>query len=346
MSFIPLRKILIIRLSSIGDIILTSPMLRVLKAAHPDCELHYVTRVEFGELLQHDPHIDRLMLVDTAEGAVGLEALNLQLMQEHYDAVFDLHNNFRSRSLRNGLSRYVHRINKRGLRRLLLISAHINTYGETIPVPDRFIETARRYGVQPDALGPRIFLSEDIRMSARMKLRAEGIDPGIPVLGLCPGAKHFTKRWPLEHFLELARQLAANGERLVLFGGTEDSDTAAGIRQIAPDHVHDMTGRLTLLETAAAMEYCRAIIANDSGLMHMATAMQRPVVALFGSTVKEFGFFPYHSPAVILEVSDLPCRPCTHIGRSRCPKGHFACLQQITPEQVIEALSTLLPSPD
>jgi heptosyltransferase-2 len=148
----------------------------------------------------------------------------------------------------------------------------------------------------------------------------------------------------LELFIELARQLVSRGEHLVLFGGSEDSVNAASIRQIAPDRIHDLSGRLSLLETAAAMEHCRALIANDSGLMHMATAVRRPVVALFGSTVREFGFYPYNSPAVILEVDELPCRPCTHIGRARCPKKHFNCLRLITPAQVIEALDLLIPA--
>ncbi|MBE0643339.1 MAG: lipopolysaccharide heptosyltransferase II [Bacteroidetes bacterium] len=341
MSRSPLRKILIIRLSSIGDIILTSPFLRVLKSGYPDCEVHFVTRKEYGTILEHDPHIDRLLLVDTTEGRAGLEALNLRLSQEHYDAVFDLHNNFRSRVLRNGLSSHVHRIKKRGLRRLLLITKHINIYKDIVAVPDRYIETAARYGVQSDAEGPRLYLTEDIRLSARMKLRAAGIDPTIPAIGICPGAKHFTKRWPAEHFTSLAGQLAAQGNHLLLFGGGEDHAVATAIREAAPGQIHDLTGRLTLLETAAAMEHCKALITNDSGLMHMATAMQRPVVALFGSTVREFGFFPYHSPASVLEVADLPCRPCTHIGRARCPKGHFSCMRDIAPESVREALTSL-----
>lgn len=338
----PLRKILVIRLSSIGDIILTSPFLRVFKAAHPGCELHFITRREYGELLEHDPHIDRLMLVDVSAGRGGLEALNLSLMREQYDAVFDLHNNFRSRRLRNGLSPHPHRINKRGLRRLLLVAAHINTYGDVLAVPDRYIETASRYGVAPDGEGPRLFLSEEIREAARTKLLEAGVVPDVPSLGCCPGSRHFTKRWPEENYGELARMLTAEGTSLLLFGGEEDCGTAAAIRMAAPGRVHDLTGRLTLLETAAAMEHCRAVIANDSGLMHMATAMRRPVVALFGSTVREFGFFPYHSPAAILETEGLRCRPCTHIGRARCPKGHFACMRAITPRDVIAALDEVL----
>ncbi len=338
MSRTSLRKILVLRLSSIGDIILTSPMLRVFKASYPDCQLHYVTRREFLPLLENDPHIDRLFAVDTADGRSGLRALNLQLSQEHYDAVFDLHNNFRSRILRNGVSTHIHRINKRGFRRLLLLSAHFNTYRRIIAVPDRYIETAARYGIRPDTDGPRLYLTEDIRLSARMKLRAAGVDLHTAASGICPGAKHFTKRWPAEHFTELAKRMTADGEQLLIFGGSADGAAAAQIREAAPKRIVDLTGRLSLLETAAAMEHCRIIVANDSGLMHMATAMQRPVVALFGSTVREFGFFPYQSPATVLEVSGLPCRPCTHIGRDHCPKGHFSCLRGISPESVFEAV--------
>lgn len=339
MSEKTLQKVLIIRLSSIGDIILTTPMLRVLKSVYPNCELHYVTRREFGELLQHDPHIDRLIQIDAEEGRTGLRAMNLLLVREEYDAVFDLHNNFRSRVLRNGLSSHIHRVHKRGLRRLLLVKAHINRYQNAVAVPDRYIETAADYGLLPDNDGPELFLTNDIRMSARMKLRAAGIDPAVPSIGLCPGAKHFTKRWPSEHFASLVKDESLHGEQIVIFGGDDDAQTAAAIRQTSLARIHDMTGRLTLLETAAAMEHCHSLVTNDSGLMHMATAMKRPVVALFGSTVREFGFFPYHSLSTVLEVADLSCRPCTHIGRASCPKGHFNCMQRITPGSVIEALN-------
>jgi ADP-heptose:LPS heptosyltransferase len=196
MSSIILRKILVIRLSSIGDVILTTPMLRVLKASHPGCVLHFLTRKEFGELLRNDPHIDRLITIDTAGGRSALRALNLSLMEERYDAIFDLHNNFRSRVLRNGVGPRVHGINKRSVRRLLLYTLHLNFFDEITAVPDRYIETARRYGLRPDTLGPRLHPSDAQRTDARMKLRAAGADPSIPAIGLCPGARHFTKRWP------------------------------------------------------------------------------------------------------------------------------------------------------
>lgn len=341
MSAFRLNKVLLIRLSSIGDIILCTPMLRAIKATHPACEVHFITRHEFAPLLRHDPHIDRLWLIDTEEGRAGLETMNMALMRESYDAVFDLHNNFRSRVLRNGISRRIHHIDKRALRRLLLVKLKWNTYGGIITVPERYIETAQRYDVHPDTSGPRLYTNDDVRLAARLTLRAAGADPSLPAIGICPGAKHATKRWPAENFGELARRLVAEGEHLLLFGSDDDSGIAATIKHVAPHAVHDVTGRLSLPETAAALQHCRLVIANDSGLMHMATAMSVPVIALFGSTAREFGFFPYHSPAAVLEVDGLPCRPCTHIGRARCPQDHFACLRAIGADDVLAAIRLL-----
>ena len=339
------RKVLVIRLSSIGDVILVTPMLRALKARFPACAVDMITRTEFAALLQGNPHIDRLRTVDVAEGRAGLRALNLALMEEHYDAVFDLHNNFRSRIIRNGLSSRVHVVRKRTMRRFLLTHLHWNTFEDVVPVPERYIETAAGYGVRPDADGPRLYPDEGTKLSARLKLRAAGADPAGAAIGICPGARHFTKRWPAEYFTELARLLAAEGERLLLFGGADDREAAAEIARADPRRITDLTGRLSLMETAAAMEHCRAVVANDSGLMHMATAMGRPVAALFGGTVLEFGFFPYNAAAVVVETDGSPCRPCPHLGRDRCPAGHFAGLRDIVPTGALAALHSLPPIP-
>lgn len=336
-----LRKVLLIRLSSIGDIILSTPMLRAFKTAYPDAELHFLTREEFGDLLRHSPWIDRLITIETAGGRGELRALNLRLMAERYDAVFDLHNNFRSRVLRNGLSNRVHVIHKRSFRRLLLTRLHINTMRNVPPVPERYIETARRYGLRPDGAPPVLHPSDTARENARRILVERDVDPDSPGIGLCVGAKHFTKRWPVERFEELAEQLHVRGAHLLLLGGAEDRNTAAAILRRVPDRIVDLTGALSLMETAAAMTSCAVVVANDSGLMHMATAVGTPVVALFGSTVREFGFFPSHAPAEVIEISGLSCRPCTHIGRAACPRGHFSCLRDIPATRVLDAIDRL-----
>jgi heptosyltransferase-2 len=332
-----LHNILVIRFSSIGDVILITPMLRAIKTQFPACRLHVAVRREFSDLLRNSPHIDRLIIVDTALGNQGLRALNLQLVAERYEAVFDLQNNFRSRLLRNGLSRNIHVVNKRQLKRLLLVKGGINLYRDIVPVADRYVETAHRYDVLLDAHGAELFPDEDLRGNARLKLRASGWNAETPLLGICPGAKHFTKRWPEERFTALADMLLAEGYDIAVFGGEDEARTAASLHALHPDRVHNCCGRLSLMETAAAMEHCQTVFCNDSGLMHMAAAMDVPVVAVFGSTVREFGFFPYHQHSVVVETAGLSCRPCTHIGMAVCPKKHFGCMQLITAQDVVEA---------
>lgn len=337
-----LNNILVLRLSSIGDIILTTPFLRALRRRFPDCTVQYAVRREFSELLRYNPHIDRLITVDITEGRNVLRGLNLALTRERFDAVFDLHNNFRTRVLRNGVARRLHTMDKRAWRRLLLVTAHVNFYQTVVPVAERYIETGREYGLRPDAGPPEIHFPEDVRGSARLRLRAAGWRTDTPLVGMCPGAKHFTKRWPAERWTELARLLFARGYHVALLGSDAERDTAEEIRAVDPSRVHDCTGRLSLLETAAAMTFCRALFTNDSGLMHMGTAAGRPVVAVFGSTVREFGFFPYNTPSAVLEVDGLRCRPCTHIGRADCHRRHLGCLRLITAGDAIAAFEELM----
>jgi len=337
-----LSKVLVLRLSSIGDIILTSPFLRAFKVRFPEAELHYVVRKEYADLLRWNPHIDNLITVDVSQGRRGLETLNLALCTEHFDAVFDLHHHLRTRIIRNGVSGHIHSIDKRALRRLLLVGAHLNTYGTVVPVPERYIETAARYGVVADTLGPELFLPDDVLNAAAALLSSAGWAASSPLIGVCPGSQHFTKRWPLEKFIQLTRLLLAHGYDIAVFGSSDDTAAAEALQAVDSSRVLMLCGRASLAETAAMLASCEAVVANDSGLMHMATALRRPVVAVFGSTVKEFGFFPYNSKAAVLEVRDLPCRPCTFIGRKSCPKGHFKCMEDVSPEMVLEALTGLL----
>ncbi len=337
-----LSKVLVLRLSSIGDIILTSPFLRVFKARYPESELHFVVRKEYADLVRWNPNIDELITVDVSHGRRALETLNLALGAEGYDAVFDLHHHLRTRIIRNGVSGRIHHVDKRVLRRLLLVGAHLNMYGDVVPVAERYIETAARYGVAPDNEGPELHIPEDIRVKALSLLADQGWKPETPLIGICPGSRHFTKRWPLEKFRKLTRLLIAAGYSVAVFGSAEDADAGEVLRTLDPGRVAMMCGRASLLETAAMLASCEGIVANDSGLMHMGTAVRRPVAAIFGSTVKEFGFFPYNSNAVVLEAEGLPCRPCTFIGRSACPKGHFRCMEDISAEAVFEAIMGLL----
>jgi len=168
-------------------------------------------------------------------------------------------------------------------------------------------------------------------------LRQEGITDMVRPVAIAPGAAHATKHWPLEHWEGLTRRLVAQGCRVVVIGGSDDAPLGSILARVAPDRVHNAAGQFQLQETGALLQRTSVVVSGDTGVMHMATAVAAPVVALFGPTVQPFGFFPYTPRATVLELS-MSCRPCTSKGGSRCPLGHHRCLRDITPELVHEAL--------
>jgi heptosyltransferase-2 len=161
------------------------------------------------------------------------------------------------------------------------------------------------------------------------------------LIGICPGSKHFTKMWPEEYFIQLGKLLYENGYKIVLFGGKDDIKVCERISSKLSS-VINLCNDNNILQTAADMKCCKVIYCNDSGLMHTATAVNVPVIAFFGSTIKEFGFTPYNSNNLILENNSLSCRPCTHTGRDSCPEKHFKCMKEITPQSAFEKISLLL----
>ncbi len=218
----------------------------------------------------------------------------------------------------------------------MLVGLHLNTYKTIVPVAERYIASA---GLQPDNLPPAIAIPEDITTWAEQAVPLRE----APLIALCPGAKHFTKQYPLHHLSKVCELiLDRTGAEIVVLGGKEEQTAAETLRQIAPERIHSFCGTLRLLESAAVLARCSAAVSNDSGLMHMATAVGVPVAALFGSTVREFGFFPYNANSVVLETEGLSCRPCTHIGRTSCPHTHFRCMESIEPQRVADALFMLL----
>ena len=159
-------------------------------------------------------------------------------------------------------------------------------------------------------------------------------------IGLCPGARHFTKRWPLEYFIELGKKLESSGYKVLLLSGMDDANSADEISRQLKSAINLCSESLS--QTAANIKVCKAVYTNDSGLMHLASAVKVPIIAFFGSTVREFGFYPYKAKSIEMEVNGLHCRPCTHIGRANCPKGHFKCMKEIKPDPAFKSLENLL----
>ncbi|HVK40037.1 MAG TPA: glycosyltransferase family 9 protein [Candidatus Kapabacteria bacterium] len=326
-------KILVIRFSSAGDIILTSPFVRALRRRYPDAEVHFAVKEEFASLLEHSPHVDRLITLPRGAGFATLLRMKSALIAElggEYDIVFDLHDSLRSRHLRFGMGRAVAVVRKPTLDKWLLVHRKIDRMQPVVPIPLRYLETGRPFSIEDDGEGLELHIGGTLAPIAPAA--------GRPTIGLAPGARHFTKRWPAERYRELAGALVARLDaRIVIFGSDDDRSAGAEIIRGLPDAVN-LAGRATLLEAAAACDVCDVVVTNDSAMTHVAAARRRPVVTIFGSTAQQFGFGPFRTPSAVVENVGLHCRPCTTIGRASCPEGHFRCMLEIGSEEVAAAV--------
>ena len=335
------KSILILRLSSIGDILLTTPFIRQLRHRFNQARIDYVTKKKFKELLQYNPHIDTIHEIDN-----NLSDLTFKLQKTSYDYIFDLHNNFRSIYIRSKLkSEFKGIIRKEKLNQLLLLFLHINRYKDPRPIPSRYLATAEQLGVTDDNEGLELYWPEQIGIDTADFLSNYGLDGDHKYVCLAPGAGFFTKRWPPEYYQQLIRLINAHlNLKIVILGGS--GDAAIGEQLSHSDDVFNFCGKLSLLESAVILSKGLAVVSNDTGLMHMATAVQKPVVAIFGSSIVEWGFAPFRCEHVLVEQSKLICRPCSHIGRHECPQKHFRCMKEITPARVFNALRSLLEKQD
>ncbi len=338
-------KILVLRFSSLGDIVLSSPLLRCLRTRFPNSQIDFATRKEYAELVRYNQNINFTYELDASLGFSGLHALRKKVRKEGYDLYVDIHGSLRSRYIRAlpGPSRVVV-VNKRERERAVLIKSKKDIYGGIVPVAARYIETVAPFGVVDDGKGTELHIPDEIQFGMSGRMAGLKLDRFETVVGLCPTARHATKRWPRERFVEVGIRFARDADaKVLLFGGEEDvaecMDLQGRIEDVAgKGTVTDFSGRLSLLETASTMDYCDVVVTNDSGLMHLGDARQRNLVAIFGSTVRQFGFFPQAKNSVVVENVGLYCRPCSHIGRSSCPEGHFRCMNEITTDEVVQKM--------
>jgi heptosyltransferase-2 len=346
-------RVLLIRLSSLGDILLSTPLIRLLHQKHPEAKIDYVISERYADLLRYHPHINILFEFQKSSGFDGLNQLAGKLVSADYDVILDIHNNLRSRWLTarlSGIARGtpVFRIKKQKFIRFLLVNFKINLYrkiyGRILPVWEKYCQTAAKLGISAeDSEGiPELYIDDASVQSADKKRVDAGIDP--PYITMAPGARHFTKRWPAEKYAALINRIYQDTRlRTLLLGGPEDRETSqAVLDKSQKGAVANLTGNLSLLETGTIIKGSKLLVTNDSGLMHMGSAVNVPLIAIFGSTVEEFGFFPPKRNAHIVENAGLYCRPCSHIGRKNCPKGHFRCMEEISPETVCTIALKLL----
>jgi lipopolysaccharide heptosyltransferase II len=327
-------NVLAVRFSSIGDILLTTPLLRAIRHSHPGARITVLTKREYVPLLSHNPNVNLVLGLAQSRSLLSLAS---ELRADGYTHLLDLHDNLRSRALRILAPGKWTTYPKHRLARAWLIRAKRTRYRDRRPIAERYFSAARDLGVKPDGCPPDFFLGPEAGEQVFDWLRTVGLEHEPNVVALAPGAAHATKRWPLEHWHALVARNLESGSAVVIVGGPGDADLGASLAKQGSGRVLNAAGRFGLQGTAALLQRARVLVSGDTGVMHMATAVGTPVVSLFGPTVEAFGFFPYSRQASVLELP-LPCRPCTTQGSSRCPLGHHRCMIDIQPSVVYETL--------
>jgi ADP-heptose:LPS heptosyltransferase len=323
-------KFLIIRLSSIGDIVLTTPVVRCLKKQVVTAEVHFLTKAAFAPFLTTNPYIDKVHTVqDNLEEVIGT------LQQEDFDYVIDLHHNLRTLKIKKALGKKSYAFNKLNIEKWL----YVNSLRRTLPdghIVDRYLATIESFGVQHDGGGLDFFIPEKDRVH----------ESDIPAshhagyVGVVIGAALDTKKLPLHKLQELC---AAIDHPVILLGGKEDREAGDAIAAADPHKIYNACGKFSINESADLVRRAKVIISHDTGLMHIAAAFNKPIISVWGNTVPEFGMYPYYpsrsnKPFDIVEVDNLRCRPCSKIGYKKCPLGHFKCMELISTDTILTRL--------
>jgi len=332
-------KFLIIRFSSIGDIVLTTPVVRCLKKQLATAELHYLTKASFRPILEANPYIDKIHCLQD-----DWQAMISGLREEDFDYVIDLHHNLRTWRVKRALKKKAFSFRKLNFRKWWYTNFKQNRL-PPVHIVDRYLDTLADFRIRNDGAGLDYFIPP-----------GDELKPGdIPTahqagyVGIVIGAALPTKKLPFHKLAEICRQAR---HPLILLGGPEDAAVGNQLAAIDPVRIYNACGKFNINESAGLVRQAKLVVTHDTGLMHIAAAFKRPVLSVWGNTVPEFGMYPYYGenylyhfkpsgregfgsrPYALMEVKGLSCRPCSKIGYQKCPRGHFRCME----DQPVDAI--------
>lgn len=319
-------KILILRFSSIGDIVLTTPVIRCLKQQLPKTEIHFATKASFKSILENNPYIDKLHLLESSTSELIKE-----LQIEKFDAIIDLHSNLRTRRIKWALHATSYTFDKLNIRKWF----YVNWKWKVMPqihIVERYINTLKNLGVKNDLQGLDYFIPKKDIVDIHQLPAA--FSAGYVAIAI--GAQHATKRLTEAKMIELIGKIS---QPIILLGGKEDALLGARLASFFPHekNILNVCGAYNLNQSASIIQQCNYLYSHDTGLMHIAAALKKKIVAVWGNTTPELGMYPYKTEYVNWEVQGLYCRPCSKIGYTKCPKGHFKCMnEQSLPVDTIE----------
>lgn len=313
-----LKKILIVRFSSIGDIVLTTPVIRCVRE-QTGARVDFLCRKAFRAVVEGNPSVHKVFVIDKSY----VEVIE-QLKGEKYDLVLDLQHNLHSWKLKRALGVKSHSFPKLNIEKWLLVNMKINVLPE-LHIVDRYMTTAATLGVKNDGKGLDYFIPTDQEVNP-----GDIVSGDVPYIAFVTGAAHFTKRLPEEKIIEVCRLIS---HPIVLLGGKDETASGERIATAAGQHVFNACGKFSLHQSASIVRQSALVISHDTGLMHIAAAFQKKIIAIWGNTMPQLGMYPYYQNGANLhfsvQVSGLSCRPCSKIGYDRCPKGHFRCMKDI-----------------
>jgi heptosyltransferase-2 len=331
--------ILVVRFGSIGDILLATPLLRVIRKRYPHARLNVLTQRRYVPLLADNPNLDEVIGVAPNDPLI---AVARRLRHARYTFVLDLEATLRSRLLRLIVPGHWRTAPQYRLQRELLVRTKTNRYPEDTPVAERFFDAARDLELEPDGGPPELFISGESEQQAVAWLERAQLGGGRPLVAFAPGSSKPTKRWPLDYWVSLVRRVVNTGADAVMVGGAPDGALATEIAARSSKRAVSAAGVLGLQPTAAVLRRAAALVTGHTAAMHIATAVGTPLVALAGPTVREFGYYPYNAPRAVVLERDLPCRPCARDGGPECPLQHHFCMRELPPDAVFAALARIL----
>lgn len=320
------KKILILRFSSIGDIVLTTPVMRCIKTQLPDTEIHYATKKQYASILNANPYLSKLHLFEDKK----LPTLMDDLAKEKFDLVIDLHNNLRTFLIKNNLNIASNSFRKINFQKWLMVTLKINRLPDK-HIVDRYLDTAKELGIVNDGKGLDYFISENeiVSIASLPPSHQNGF------VAVVIGALHYTKKLPNEKLIELCNKI---NQPIILIGGKEDFENGEIISS-SKQNILNACGKYSINQSASLIQQSLKVITHDTGMMHIAAAFKKDIISIWGNTIPEFGMYPYfgnertleqqRSANKILEIKGLYCRPCSKIGFEKCPKGHFKCMREI-----------------
>jgi len=331
-----LAKFLVIRFSSIGDIVLTTPVLRCLKKQVPGAEVHFLVKDKLISVVQHNPYIDKIHVL-----AHSWELMIEELKEENYDFIIDLHHNAKTLRLKTILDKKSYSFNKLNIEKYIYTAFKMN-FLPNIHIVDRYLKTVEAFGVKNDGLGLDYFIAENekIKQSDIPASHSAGF------IACVIGGAHGTKKWPVHKWMDFCNQMK---HPIIVLGGKEDASNGEQIATADPVKVYNACGKFSLNESADIVSKAKLVITNDTGLMHIAAAFKKPIISIWGNTIPSFGMVPYYGNRTvnpdlssIIQVNKLWCRPCSKIGYKKCPLGHFKCMEKISVLNVLERAGQML----